>query len=426
MTRALAHDVIIVGGGLVGMTLALALAHHGVTSAVVDAADLDATLTASFDGRASAIASASAAMFRTIGLGPLLDAHGCPIHRIRVSDGTVGRPLVFDALASDGPDAAGGGALGWMIENRHLRAGLLAAGRAAAAVTLHAPATAATIDRGEHDVTVTLGDGTVLTAPLLVAADGRKSKLRDAAGIAVARWSYPQTAVVTMIEHTTPHDHTAFELFYPTGPFAILPMLASAPGVGSAEASNGGANRSAIVWTVENTAAAGTLKLGPRALAAEIEQRVGGLLGRVTVIAPAASYPLGYHHAAAYTADRLVLVGDAAHGIHPIAGQGLNMGLRDVAALTEVLVDSVRLGLDLGSAAVTARYSAWRRLDNSMVGAVTDGLNRLFALPGRVPAAARRVGLAAVERVPALKRRFMAEARGETGDRPKLLLGEAL
>ncbi len=412
MLVAMETDVIIVGGGLVGMTLALALAHHGVTSAVVDSADLDATLTAAFDGRASAIASASAAMFRTIGLGPMLDAQSCAIHRIRVSDGTAGRPLVFDALESDGE----GGALGYMIENRHLRAGLLEAGRASSQIALHAPATVAAIVRDTHGVTVTLGDGTVLTAPLLVAADGRRSKIRDGAGIAVARWSYPQTAVVTMIEHAVAHDHTAFELFYPTGPFAILPMRAS----------DSGANRSAIVWTVENDAAAGTVKLGPRALAAEIEKRTGGLLGTVTVIAPAASYPLGYHHAAAYTADRLVLIGDAAHGIHPIAGQGLNMGLRDVAALTEVLVDSARLGLDLGSDAVTARYSAWRRLDNSMVGAVTDGLNRLFALPGAAPAAARRFGLAAVERIPLLKRRFMAEARGETGDRPKLLTGDAL
>ncbi len=410
------HDVIIIGGGLVGMTLALALDAHGVTSAVVDAANLDATLTAAFDGRASAVASASAGMFRAIGLGAMIDDQSCAIHRIRVSDGIQVKPLVFDALESDGA----GGALGYMIENRHLRAHLLAAGRAAAGIALHAPATAAHIDRGADGVTVTLGDGTVLTAPLLVAADGRRSKIRDGAGIAVARWSYPQTAIVTMIEHTVSHDHTAFELFYPTGPFAILPMLASN------EAGGDGANRSAIVWTVENPAAAGTLKLGPRALAAEIEKRIGGLLGTVTVIAPAASYPLGYHHAAAYTAERMVLIGDAAHGIHPIAGQGLNMGLRDVAALTEVLVDAARLGLDLGAPAVTARYSAWRRLDNSMVGAVTDGLNRLFALPGAAPAAARRFGLAAVERIPALKRRFMAEARGETGDRPKLLTGEAL
>ena len=412
MTGGMEHDVIIIGGGLVGMTLALALDAHGVTSAVVDAADLDATLTQAFDGRASAIASASASMFRAIGVGAMLDAHGCAIHRIRVSDGTAGRPLVFDALQADGE----GGALGTMIENRHLRAGLLTAARAADGIALHAPASATSIVRGDHGVTVTLGDGTVLTAPLLVAADGRRSKVRTNAGIAVARWSYPQTAIVTMIEHARPHGHTAFELFYPTGPFAILPMLSS----------ENGASRSAIVWTVENIAAAGTAKLGPRALAAEIEARIGGLLGAVTVIAPPAAWPLGYHHAASYTADRLVLAGDAAHGIHPIAGQGLNMGLRDVAALTEVLVDAARRGLDLGAPAVTVRYSAWRRLDNSMVGAVTDGLNRLFAVKGRGPAAVRRAGLAAVERIPALKRVFMAEARGETGDRPKLLTGEAL
>ncbi|UAJ10839.1 FAD-dependent monooxygenase [Glacieibacterium megasporae] len=409
-------DVIIIGGGLVGMTLALALDAHGLSSAVVDAADLDATLALGFDGRATAIASASAAMFHAIGLGGVLDDQSCPIHRIRVSDGITTKPLIFDALATDGPDASGGGALGHMVENRHLRAALLNGGRAAAGIALHAPATATSIVRAEHGVTVTLADGTVLTAPLLIAADGRRSKIRDGAGIAVARWTYPQTAIVTMIEHAEPHDNTAFELFYPTGPFAILPM----------QPSPGGGHRSAIVWTVENDAAAGTMKLGLRGLAAEIEARIGGLLGAVTVIAPAASYPLGYHHAATYTADRLVLIGDAAHGIHPIAGQGLNMGLRDVAALTEVLVDSARLGLDLGAPAVTARYSAWRRLDNSMVGSVTDGLNRLFALKGRVPAAARRFGLAAVERVPLLKRRFMAEARGETGDRPKLLTGTAL
>ncbi len=409
-------DVIIIGGGLVGMTLALALDAHGVSSAVVDTADLDTRLTAAFDGRATAIASASAAMFRAIGLGGLLDAHSCPIHRIRVSDGIQTKPLIFDALETDGE----GGALGYMVENRHLRAALLTAGRAAAGISLHAPATVASIVRDSAGATVTLTNGTVLSALLLIAADGRRSKVRDSAGIAVARWTYPQTAIVTMIEHVEAHDHTAFELFYPTGPFAILPMQDSANG------SETGAHRSAIVWTVENDAAPGTLKLGPRALAAEIEARIGGLLGGVTVIAPAASYPLGYHHAATYTAERLVLIGDAAHGIHPIAGQGLNMGLRDVAALTEVLVDSVRLGLDLGAPAVTTRYSAWRRLDNSMVGSVTDGLNRLFAVRGRAPAAIRRLGLAAVERVPLLKRRFMAEARGETGDRPKLLTGIAL
>ena len=401
------HDVIIVGGGLVGMTLALALDASGVTSAVIDTADLDAILMPAFDGRVSAIASASARMFGAIGLGSVLDTDGCAIEQIRVTDGLAQPHLHFDAREADD-----GGVLGYMIENRLLRSALLAAGRRAANITLHAPASAKSIVRDAAGATVTLADGTIIRAPLVIAADGRRSRVRTEAGIPIARWSYAQTAIVTVIGHERPHDNTAFELFYPTGPFAILPML---PG-----------NRSAIVWTVEDDAAPGTLKLGPRALAAEITKRIGGVLGRIEMLAPASSYPLGYHHAASYTAERLVLIGDAAHGIHPIAGQGLNMGLRDVAALTEVLVDSVRLGLDIGAPAVTDRYSAWRRLDNSMVGAVTDTLNRLFALKGRGPATVRRLGLAAVERLPPLKRLFMAEARGETGERPRLLRGETL
>ena len=400
----MSHDVIIIGGGLVGMTLALALDAHGLTSAVVDAADLDATLSAGFDGRASAIASASARMFRAIGHGAVLDEHGGAIDAIRVTDGLSPLHLHFDATEGDS------GPLGYMLENRLLRAALLSAGRGAADVTLHAPAHAAAIERGQDGATVTLGDGTVLAAPLVVAADGRRSALREAAGIRTSRWTYPNTAIVTMIGHDRPHGRVAAELFYPSGPFAVLPMRDE--------------HRSAIVWTVDAVDAPGMLKLGPRGLAAEIARHTGGYLGTVEVIAPAASYPLSFHHAETYVAERLALIGDAAHGIHPIAGQGLNMGWRDVAALTEVLVDAARLGLDLGAPAVLARYDRWRRVDNMAVAAATDTLNRLFAVRGRTPAAVRRLGLAAVERVPALKRRFMAEARGETGARPKLLTGE--
>lgn len=401
----MSHDVIIIGGGLVGMTLALALDAHGVTSAVVDAADLDATLTAGFDGRASAIASASARMFRAIGLGGVLDEHGGAIRAIRVTDGLSPLHLHFDSA-----DGSEGGPLGYMLENRLIRTALLAAGRAAPNVALHAPARAASIDRGPDGVTVTLAGGEVLTAPLVIAADGRRSALREASGIRVSRWTYPNTAIVTMIGHSSDHGGIAAELFYPSGPFAVLPMPDG--------------TRSAIVWTVDAADAPGMMKLGPRGLAAEIARHTGGYLGDVEVIAPAASWPLSFHHAESYVTDRLALVGDAAHGIHPIAGQGLNMGLRDVAALTEVLVDAARLGLDLGAPAVLERYDRWRRVDNMAVAAATDTLNRLFAVKGRAPAAVRRLGLAAVERIPALKRRFMAEARGETGTRPKLLTGE--
>ena len=402
-------DVIIIGGGLIGSTLALALARHEVTSIVVDAQDLVATTTQAFDGRASAVASASARMLRALGLGEVLDANGCALRAIRVTAGTAPQFLHFDAGDAGDP-------LGIMLENRLLRTALLAAARAAPEITLIAPAEVASLLRDDMTATLTLADGRVFTAPLAIAADGRKSKTRDAAGIRVTGWSYPNAALVSMVAHSIPHGSVACELFYPSGPMALLPMT------------NGedGRPRSAIVWTVDASAAAGARKLGPKALAAEIAARIDGTLGEIEVIAPQAVWPLGYHHAASYTAQRLVLIGDAAHGIHPIAGQGLNMGFRDVAALAQVLVEAVRTGQDLGAPDILKRYSGWRRLDNSMVGAVTDGLNRLFAVPGRLPAAVRRFGLAGVERIAPLKARFMAEARGETGTLPTLLKGELI
>ncbi len=400
-------DVIIIGGGLIGATLALALARHDVTSIVVDTQDLDTTTLPAFDGRASAVASASARMLRALGLGKVLDNDGCAIHAIRVTDGTAPQFLHFDAGDAGDP-------LGIMTENRLLRIALLDAVRAAPQVTLIAPATIVSLIRDDSAATLTLADGRVFTAPLAIAADGRKSKTREAAGIRLAGWNYPNAALVTMVTHTVAHGNVACELFYPSGPMALLPMTDGADG----------RPRSAIVWTVDASAAAGARKLGPKALAAEIAARIDGTLGEIAIIAPQAVWPLGYHHAASYSAQRLLLIGDAAHGIHPIAGQGLNMGFRDVAALVEVLVDAARTGQDIGAPDVLARYSAWRRLDNMMVGAVTDGLNRLFAVPGRLPAAIRRLGLAGVERIPPLKARFMAEARGETGALPALLKGE--
>ena len=247
-----------------------------------------------------------------------------------------------------------------------------------------------------------------------VAAWDDSAATREAAGIRLASWAYPSAALVTMVAHSLPHDRVACELFYPSGPLALLPMVDTPDG----------RPRSAIVWTVRAEHAAAARKLGPRALAAEIADRIDGTLGEVEIIAPQVVWPLGYHHAASYSAQRLLLIGDAAHGIHPIAGQGLNMGFRDVAALAEVLTEAARTGQDLGAPAVLARYGAWRRLDNAMVGAVTDGLHRLFGLPGQLPSAVRRFGLAAVERLPPLKARFMAEARGETGKLPALLRGE--
>lgn len=400
------RDTVIVGGGLVGATTALALAAHGLSSTLIDRADLSATRTQGFDGRVSAIASGSARMFRTIGLGPVLE-HGCPIGEIRVTDGLSPLNLHFDAREADS------GPLGWMVENHVLRAAVLDAIAAQPLIRLLAPATLGEVYRDEAIVRAETSAGEV-RAPLLIAADGKHSPLRRAAGIRLAEWPYPAIAIVTTLRHAQPHGQIAFELFFPTGPFAILPMLDDADG----------RHRSAVVWTIPSSEAEGWLALTPAALAREMAARMDYFLGVLEIASPITSYPLRLQHAERLTDHRLALVGDAAHVIHPIAGQGLNLGLRDAAALVQVLAESARLGLDLGQPEVLARYQQWRRLDILAITAATDALSRLFGLPGALPAAARRIGLAAVNRLPRLKAAFMAEARGEAGKLPALLTGE--
>ncbi|WP_242097281.1 UbiH/UbiF/VisC/COQ6 family ubiquinone biosynthesis hydroxylase [Sphingomonas sp. CROZ-RG-20F-R02-07] len=401
-------DVIILGGGLVGATLALALDASGLTATVIDPADPEVTLAPGFDGRASAVASASGRMLEAIGVGARLEGKGCPIRAIRVSDGLEPGALDFE------PDA-GDGALGVMYENRLLRRTLHEAAAAAPGIDLRMTTRAVAVDRGAAGVTATLDSGDVVRAPLLIAAEGRHSPTREAAGIAVARWSYDHAAIVGAFHHEHPHEETAFEIFYPAGPFALLPLPDDAAG-----------HRSAIVWTVDARDAAGMMKLGDRGFLAEAEKRMGGFLGALSGASPRASYPLGFHHAARIVDERLALVGDAAHGIHPIAGQGLNLGFRDVATLAEVLVEGKRTGLDLGDAALLARYQRWRGLDTFMVAAATDTLTRLFGVRGRTASAVRRFGISAVNAIPPLKNRFMAEARGESGDLPRLLQGLAI
>ena len=398
-------DVIILGGGLVGTSLALALDTHGLTTLVVDPADPALMLAPGFDGRASAVASASGRMLDAIGVGSRLAGHGCAIRHIRVSDGLKQGKLDFIPDADDD-------ALGTMYENRLLRTALFEAASVAPRVDLRMKTRAVMVDRQTHGVVVTLDTGDSVHAPLLVAAEGRNSPTRAAAGISVARWQYDHAAIIGAFHHAEDHENTAFEIFYPAGPFALLPLPDDEIG-----------HRSAIVWTVKAADAAGMLKLGERGFLAEAEKRMGGFLGELSNASPRASYPLGFHHAAQIVAERLALVGDAAHGIHPIAGQGLNLGFRDVAALAEVLVEGKRLGLDLGDPALLARYQRWRGLDTFMVAAATDTLTRLFGIPGRAASAIRRFGIGAVDRIPPLKERFMAEARGESGDLPKLLQG---
>lgn len=404
-------DVIILGGGLVGLTLAAALASGGLSTIVVDPADPAAQAGKAHDGRATAIASASWRMLEAIGIGARLGgaAGGCAIETIRVTDGLRPGGLTFAAEAGE--------PLGRMFENSAIRAALREAAEASESILSLAPATPARVERGEAGVTVTLADKRVLCAPLLVAADGRRSPAREAARIKVARWQYDHSAIVSTITHAVPHGNVAYEIFYPSGPFAILPML---------PATESGPHRSAIVWSVDATDAAGYLGLSDRAFAHELSKRMGSFLGDLQIVAPRVGWPLGFHHAATMTAQRMALVGDAAHGIHPIAGQGLNLGMRDVAALAQVLIEGARLGLDLGDAQLLARYERWRALDTTTIAAATDGLTRLFGIPGRTASAIRNLGMGAIDRIAPLKSTLMAEARGSSGELPRLLEGELI
>jgi 2-octaprenyl-6-methoxyphenol hydroxylase len=268
------------------------------------------------------------------------------------------------------------------------------------------------VDRGDHGVVVSLADGRKLRAPLLVAADGRNSATREAAGIKLARWKYDHQAIVSVLRHERPHDHVAYEIFYPSGPFALLPMNDDKRG-----------HRSAIVWSVPNEDATGWLALNDQDFAAEAEAAMGGFLGKIEMLAPRASFPLGFHHAAQITAQRLALIGDSAHAIHPIAGQGLNLGFRDVAALAQVVVEGARLGLDLGDRQLLDRYQRWRALDALSVAFATDTLTRIYGVPGKTASAVRRLGMGLVGRITPLRNKLMSEARGTSGDLPLLLRG---
>jgi 2-octaprenyl-6-methoxyphenol hydroxylase len=397
-------DVIIFGGGLVGLALASALDSSGVSAIVVDPADPAPRAQAAFDGRTSAVSSSSMRMLETIGVADQLAERGCPIWRIAVADGLKPGGLHFD------PDDEE--PLGFMHENRNLRTALQARAEAGKNIWLMWKTRVTGVDRGDHGVIVSLEDGRKLSAPLLVAADGRNSETREAAGIAVARWKYDHQAIVSVLRHERPHEHIAYEIFYPAGPFALLPMNDDSAG-----------HRSAIVWSVRQEDAAGWLSLSDGDFADEAQAAMGGFLGQIGMLAPRSSFPLGFHHAARITAQRVALVGDAAHAVHPIAGQGLNLGFRDVAALAEVLVEGARLGLDLGDRQLLDRYQRWRALDALSVAFATDTLTRIYGVPGIAASAVRRFGMGLVGRISPLRNRLMSEARGTSGDLPLLLRG---
>ena len=397
-------DAIIFGGGLVGLALAAALDSSSVSAIVVDPADPDLRKDAAFDGRTSAVSSSSMRMLETIGVAGHFPEQGCPIRTIAVADGLEPGGLHFEPDDDE--------ALGWMHENRHLRAALRTRAEAGPNIWMLWKSRVSSVERGDHQVVVGLEDGRKLCAPLLIAADGRNSRTREAAGINIARWKYDHQAIVSVIRHERPHDNIAYEIFYPTGPFALLPMT-----------DDSGGHRSAIVWSVPEDDAAGWLSLDERDFAAEAEAAMGGFLGKVEMLAQRSSYPLGFHHAAEITAKRLALVGDSAHSIHPIAGQGLNLGFRDAAALTEVLVEGARLGLDLGDKQLLDRYRRWRSLDALSVAFATDSLTRIYGVPGKTASKIRRFGMALIDRVSPIRNRLMNEARGTSGQLPLLLRG---
>jgi 2-octaprenyl-6-methoxyphenol hydroxylase len=398
------RDLVILGGGLVGMTLALAAAKKGMSSHVIDRAD-PAELTAEgFDDRATAISTASWHLFENIGIAAGLEQFACDIASIAVTDQNKPGRLDFEP-------GEGGGTLGRMFPNRRLRLALFEAAAQEPLINWVAKAHVTERQRSEYGVAAVLADRQKLKGRLMIAAEGRQSPTRDQAGISIAKWDYKHRAIIAGLTHEKPHGNVAWEIFYPAGPFALLPLNDDADGT----------HRSSLVWTVSEADGAGVMKLGDRAFLAEVEKRMGGVLGKVKTVGHRSSWPLGFHHTAKITAERLALIGDSAHGIHPIAGQGLNLGLRDVGALVEVLAEGARLGLDPGDPELLKRYETWRGLDSFMVALATDGLTRLFGVPGKTASAVRRLGMAAVQRTPLLKSFFMDEARGVSGDLPEIL-----
>lgn len=419
-------DVAIVGAGLIGATLAVAMGSAGVRVAVIDRLAGSAQVAPTFDGRTTAIAHGSRRALEAIGVWHHLARHAEPIRDIRISDGRLdpgGGPAPVSPLHLhfDHRQAARHGEavapMGHIVENRHIRAALFRRLEDLSTVSVLAPAELATAVRDESEARITLTDGRCIRAALLVSAEGRGGMLREQAGIRLHRAGYSQTAIVVTAEHELAHRGAAQEKFLPAGPFAILPMTDD-PATG--------AHRSSIVWTERAELVPALLRLPEAAFQREFARRFGEHLGAVKAVGPRFSYNLSVQTAERLVASRLALVGDAAHGIHPIAGQGWNLGLRDTAALAEVVVDAYRLGLDIGHASVLTDYERWRRVDGlAMIGA-TDGLNRLFSNDIGPLRLVRDVGLAAVNGLPPLRRFFMRHAMGIVGDLPRLVKGEAL
>lgn len=406
------YHVVIAGGGTAGLALACALADalgEGARIAVTDRAQLGPGA-GPVDARAFALSAGSKRMLSVLGVWPAIADDAQPVTAIDITDSSL-EDAFRPVLVSYDNRIEGAEPATWIVEHQRLHQALMAAAGARGSITLLGGAAAEGFEVDAHDVTVHLATGARLRSALLVAADGRGSRLREAAGIKLVRWSYPQIGIVATVRHEKPHQGRAVQHFLPGGPFAILPLTG---------------NRSCVTWTEDAERAREIMALDDAGFLAEIDKRFDYRLGAVALAGPRGSWPLDMHLARAMVANRFALVGDAAHGVHPIAGQGLNLGLRDVAALAEVIADAARLGLDVGSLAVLERYERWRRLDSAVSAATFDALNRLFSNDVSVLRTARDFGLGLVERLPALKQLFVSEAAGLTGDVPKLLRGDPL
>jgi len=402
-------DVIIGGGGLVGLSLAIALAKGGLDVVVADPVPQSAALDAKFDGRVCALSYASVRMFQALGIWEHLKNDAQPINDILVTDAKLGSAPSPFSLHFDAAEAHAD-ALGHIVENRHTRRGLFAVANTLANLRLVAPAALTNLKSDAAGITASLANGETIRARLAVAADGRESPMRELMGLSVISWSYAQWGIVATVAHEKPHNGVAYEHFLPAGPFAILPMTG---------------NRSSLVWTETETLAPRMMQLADADFDAEIARRFGAHLGKIKAAGPRWSYPLKFHLARGYVKPRFALAGDSAHGIHPIAGQGFNLGLKDAAALSEIVLDAARLGLDIGALDTLQRYERWRRFDSLVMSFAMDGLNRLFSndiAPLRI---LRDVGLGLVDAVGPARRFFMRHAGGDVGKLPRLMKGEA-
>ena len=403
-------DVLIIGGGLAGLSLAVALSREGIRTAVVDRTPPDTQRTAAFDGRASALAQGSQRIFHRLGLWPAMAGAAAPILHIEITDGCIDQARSPFALSFD-HRAVGTEPMGWIVENRVMRRVLHDQITDCDDPCLFAPHNLAGLTRRDTAVVAQLDSGQKITARLVIGADGRQSPVRVHAGIRTTGRDYHQNGLVTTVYHDRPHGGVAHEHFLPAGPFALLPLCDG----------DSGAHRSSLVWSEKRALAPHYMAMDDNRFADELHRRFGGKLGDFSVGGDQWSYPLSSLHAERMTDHRLALIGDAAHGMHPIAGQGLNLGLRDIAALTDVLVAAKTSGQDLGSAPVLARYARWRRFDSVVMLCAMDGLVTLFSNDIPPLRLARGVGLAAVNNIAPLRKFFIKHAMGTVGDLPSLM-----